>query len=74
MTTDVHRTVLYTTPAQAFPSQEANNWDRGMALRDYFAAKMMPAISTGVPSIEQAEVIAETAYMVADAMLKARDE
>ena len=52
----------------------------GMTLRDYFAAKAMPSVisdwlSTGdIPDPEIAEVIARDCYMVADAMLKAREQ
>jgi len=52
------------------PSQE------GMTLRDYFAAKAMQAIIIAKP--EQVQIggwpvyAEETAYLIADAMLKAR--
>ena len=49
----------------------------GMTLRDYFAAKAMQGILTATltPStIWSQDEAAETAYNVADAMLKARGE
>jgi hypothetical protein len=54
--------------------------DRGMTLRDYFAAKAMQgAIAHGLfntdkASLDYAEYIANIAYVYADAMLKARQE
>lgn len=69
------------TGGPAFPVQsiyvedEATN-SRGMTLRDYFAAKAMQGILAGTLTPEglwsQTEV-AETAYNVADAMLRARE-
>ena len=58
--------------------------DRGMTLRDYFAAAAMQAIFGGVGAQQVAErdrrydgtnwaeVVAKNAYEMADAMLKAR--
>jgi hypothetical protein len=43
--------------------------DKGMTLRDYFAAKAMLRTSVG-SSYEQ---LAKTAYEIADAMMKARE-
>ena len=52
---------------------------RGMSLRDYFAAKAMQAIlsdlehqKVGGQMITDQHVLAQGAYRVADAMLKAR--
>ncbi len=45
---------------------------KGMNLRDYFAAKAMQGMMHDV-SQPVGEVIAEWAYQVADAMLKARE-
>ena len=54
---------------QAFPAHFSFN--RGMTLRDYFAAKaMMHFLQT---SEEGYDEVAEDAYLVADAMLHARD-
>jgi hypothetical protein len=51
-----------------------------MTLRDYFAAKAMPSVITDwlntgdiAQDAEIAEVIARDCYIVADAMLKARE-
>ncbi|HBO2100216.1 TPA: hypothetical protein L4G69_002828 [Pseudomonas aeruginosa] len=64
---------------QAFPSESMYTSEAGMTLRDYFAAKAMQAwISTyGVTDRHPAtnstcDTVAEQAYQVADAMLKAR--
>jgi len=49
--------------------------DRGMTLRDYFAAKAMQAIvSRGIVNEVPLEIYATNAYKMADAMLKARGE
>lgn len=48
----------------------------GMTLRDYFAAKAMQPLTSGARDYRKAEAIdmARGAYMIADAMLKAREE
>lgn len=55
----------------------------GMSLRDYFAAKAMQGMIsahnqngewTGCGDIKMNEILSETAYSIADAMLKAREE
>jgi hypothetical protein len=48
--------------------------EEGMTLRDYFAAKAMQGILVGI-ECDPATVphVAESAYILADAMLKARD-
>lgn len=46
--------------------------EAGMSLRDYFAAKAMPAVYQRVESGGFARV-AELSYEMADAMLKARE-
>ena len=64
----------------AFPNEGFNGWGepfQGMSLRDYFAAKAMqaliiangPAPQGGWPTYAE-----RTAYLVADAMLKARQQ
>ena len=64
-------------PAFPAPAGVAHITDQGMTLRDYFAAKAMQAtvqawISTSqYPSTDLD--VAENAYAVADAMLKARE-
>jgi hypothetical protein len=60
------------TGGHAFPTSQIADSD-GMTLRDYFAAKAMQGMMHDV-SQPVGEVIAEWAYQVADAMLKARDE
>lgn len=56
----------------AFPHSRLGSDADGMTLRDYFAAKVMQALLTRIP-LSGGEV-AEDAYMIADAMLKARQE
>jgi len=53
----------------------------GMTLRDYFAAKAMPVLTTQFYSLNQQlsegsvpELVSKVAYEFADAMLKAREE
>lgn len=65
------------TGGPAFAQQLESNRDGfaitgGMTLRDYFAAKAMQGMMHDV-SQPVGEVIAEWAYQVADAMLKARE-
>ena len=64
-----------TTPA--FPQPTGINlFYSGMTLRDYFAAKAMQAFSNEVgwaSDQEWFDQIAEGAYRMADAMLKARE-
>ena len=57
------------------PSLPAGAYGEGMTLRDYFAAKAMQGLlsATLTPdTIWSQDDAAETAYNVADAMLKAR--
>ena len=54
--------------SQAFPRH--NSHQRGMTLRDYFAAKAMQALMLEGFPIERT---AHEAYVMADAMLEARD-
>ncbi len=69
----------------AFPQYVINNGgayiDGGMTLRDYFAAKAMPVLTTQFYSLNQQlsegsvpELVSKVAYEFADAMLKAREE
>ena len=66
------------TGGPAFPCDEVVDQygsvhrGEGMTLRDYFAAKAMQGMMHDV-SQPVGEVIAEWAYQVADAMLKARE-
>jgi len=69
----------------AFPTHEGNHLkdysDPGMTLRDYFAAKAMQAFITGAmsdgtafnPKSGDHDTAAEVAYLIADAMLRARE-
>ncbi|MGY6240569.1 hypothetical protein ACW910_24305 (plasmid) [Burkholderia ambifaria] len=65
----------------AFPELNPNrlNPNPGMTLRDYFAAKAMHAalasVKPGPMATHQeiAEIVAPIAYMIADAMLRARE-
>ena len=60
---------------RAFPTDAAQ--DEGMSLRDYFAAKAMQSaiIDWGTPPTDDNfNDVANFAYKMADAMLKARGE
>jgi hypothetical protein len=63
------------TGGPAFPTTEVAMMRslQGMTLRDYFAAKAMQGILVGI-ECDPATVphVAESAYILADAMLKAR--
>lgn len=62
------------TGGPAFPSTFHNGWgepEKGMTLRDYFAAKAMQGIL--FEGLDPAET-AKHAYEMADAMLKAREQ
>lgn len=70
------------TGGLAFPSHGSMGEvaQEGMTLRDYFAAKAMQAVMTDwmqsfdvFQDADTAECIARDCYIVADAMLKARD-
>ncbi len=57
----------------AFPT--AMNQTEGATLRDYFAAKAMQGfVSRGASNPQSIDIYAEYAYVLADAMLKAREE
>ena len=61
----------------AFPSKALGGlgYTTGMTLRDYFAAKAMTGLLTAEIVGEYSnEHVAEIAYRIADAMLKAREE
>ena len=62
------------TGGPAFPSTHPHGREEGMTLRDYFAAKAMQAIigrdTKGGPAL--VPIITASAYVMADAMLKAR--
>ena len=66
----------YISPA--FPSTFHNGWgepEKGMALRDYFAAKAMQAIIARADNrfTTTVEFVGGKSYQYADAMLKARE-
>jgi hypothetical protein len=60
----------------AFPSghdPKTGTADKGMKMRDYFAAKALQAM-IAEPSLKATpDEFAQKAYQIADAMLKARD-
>lgn len=61
------------TTEQAFPNYEYDVNDRGMTLRDYFAAKAM-SYWLCLPMLkEDLDKVSVEAYKVADAMMKARE-
>ena len=66
------------TGGPAFPTTKPlEHWgdpNQGMTLRDYFAAKAMQGLLAGITptTVWSHDEAAETAYNVADAMLKAR--
>jgi len=56
--------------------KEVQSQMQGMTLRDYFAAKAMQGLLAGTltpDAIWSQDEVAETAYNMADAMLKARE-
>lgn len=63
------------TGGPAFPDGSTNPWGvpekAGMTLRDYFAAKAMQGLMDAAMPMQG---IAQTAYMIADKMLKAREQ
>jgi hypothetical protein len=63
------------TGGSAFPTpryERGDMYSLGMTLRDYFAAKAMQGFLAN--NNIDAQQIAKAAYIVADAMLKAREE
>ena len=54
----------------AFPVAHSHLIQSGMSLRDYFAGKAMQALAQG----NYFDATARQAYMIADAMLKAREQ
>ena len=60
----------------AFPHDGQHNYTGGMTLRDYFAAKAMQSIVSllhaGIRASDLGNM-ARDAYVIADAMLKARE-
>ena len=66
------------TGGPAFPAHHFDlaEGEHGMTLRDYFAAKAMQALFASLKAGKEHQVasIPGTAYAVADAMLRAREE
>jgi hypothetical protein len=58
---------------KAFPAP-TNLYEKGMDLRDYFAAKAMQGFLAADPSIlaDDIRLLTKTAYKIADAMMEAR--
>ena len=54
----------------AFPRDHAHDGHNGLSLRDYFAAKAMQELIAGGST--DRHQIAQAAYLVSDAMIKAR--
>lgn len=66
------------TGGPVFPVQDASTWQHyGMPLRDYFAAKALQGMLADLPKtmygLDWQENAAKGAYLLADAMLKARE-
>ena len=63
------------TGGPAFPSKREHTTKEGMTLRDYFAAKAMQALMSRPEHAHFAgsSHYAEASYVMADAMLKARE-
>jgi len=62
------------TGGPAFPAQFFDDRATGMTLRDYFAAKAMQAILSDPNYSNPDDKLAASAYYIADAMLKAREQ
>ena len=63
----------------AFPIGDSDMFNRGMSLRDYFAAKAMGCAPSKTPynmksNETDSEFIARWSYVLADAMLKEREK
>lgn len=60
----------------AFPSdgkyQDCTDYQRGMPLRDYFAAMAIAPLMSAPRGLRSPTALAEVAYQMADAMLVAR--
>ena len=56
------------------PMHDPNTHEFGMTLRDYFAAKAMQSILVGIEcGPDDVKNVVESAYVLADAMMKARE-
>lgn len=59
---------------KAFPLTNTNTQHTGMDLRDYFAAKAMQVYLTAtIGQTIMTQNVAENAYLMADAMMEARE-
>ena len=54
------------------PETEVGYGSHGMSLRDYFAAKAMQGFLQNASEFSSGEQVATDAYLLADAMIKAR--
>lgn len=62
------------TGGNAFPTAAVYDSEKGMTLRDYFAAKAMQSLIASMEySVHCRDTLATDAYWIADAMLKARN-
>lgn len=62
------------TGGNAFPTTAVYESEKGMTLRDYFAAKAMASYLTHAACADNdVNVVARWSYEIADAMLKARN-
>jgi hypothetical protein len=62
---------------KAFPQRVSNEYqvEHGMDLRDYFAGQAMQAIiPIGVENSLDAKFVAKESYLLADEMMKAREQ
>jgi len=71
--------VVFMNNPPAFPNEGFNGWgepEKGMTLRDYFAAKAMQGFMANKsnPMHFQPEADASWAYSIADAMLAEREK
>ena len=62
------------TGGPAFPVLIDIDYEVGMTLRDYFAAKAMQGLLAGKLTSTDLQLIAKDCYAMADAMLKAREQ
>jgi hypothetical protein len=61
-------------PAKIYVNPDVSHYTEGMTLRDYFAAKALQGFCAAPDTGEWSpSFMAESAYKMADAMLKARD-
>jgi hypothetical protein len=61
-------------PVQSVYIEDQETNSHGMTLRDYFAAKAMQGVLAGKPHTDNMMTIAKECYMMAEAMLRAREK